>query len=58
MTLGGPGWDSMSPSSNRLGAGACEANGRFVTESVRYLELNLTDTGAECTVTHPIRVVS
>jgi hypothetical protein len=41
----------MSPSSNKLGEGACTEKGRLVTESVRYLRLNLTATGAECTVT-------
>ena len=44
----------MSPSFNKLGAGVCEAKGRFVTESVRYLVLNITGTGAEWTVTFPI----
>jgi hypothetical protein len=55
---GGPGWDSMSPSSKRLGAGACAVMGSPVTVSVRLLVLNPTDTGAVCTVTHPNPVAS
>jgi hypothetical protein len=41
----GPGCDSMSPSSNRLGAGVCDEIGRLVTVSERCELLNLSGLG-------------
>ena len=39
-------------------AGVCAKIGRFVMVLVRYILLNLTETGVKCTVTHPNPVFS